>query len=45
MSVNDCLICSKHKDQTFEIYKNDYLVINHFVPHQRRQQSSLVLDE
>ena len=28
---NDCLICGKHLDDTFEIYRNEYLVINHFV--------------
>ena len=32
MSTTECLICNKHKDTQFEIYRNEFLVINHFVP-------------
>lgn len=31
--MKDCLICDKHRINTFEIYRNDYLVVNHYVPH------------
>lgn len=31
--MKDCLICAKHSDSTFEIYRNEYLVVNHYVPH------------
>ncbi len=32
MSNEQCIICSKHEDTTFEIYHSDNFVINHFVP-------------
>ena len=27
-----CLICEKHKRNTHELFRNDFLVINHFAP-------------
>ena len=32
MSIERCIICRKHEDTTFEIYRSDNFVINHFVP-------------
>lgn len=39
--AEDCLICHKHSDNTFEIYRNDCLVINHFVPNPKRDDNYL----
>jgi len=33
MAQEKCLICEKHGQSTFEIFRDAFLVVNHFVPH------------
>ncbi len=41
MTDSGCLICDKHSDDTFEIYRNEFLVINHFMPKPKEDDNYL----